>query len=195
MILKFPLELDQLQAAVDHLLEIARRWAPGLVAVSDNPPPQPSGDVRRPAVAFQATESDVPVYILAPRSLESEALSRNVESVAQQGANLRVVHDPSEIQRDAQMPPLLLNWGGSEALPADLVALNRPDAVRIASDQVDSTLLLEAAVDVKTVSERLGTIPFRPPSSSTATSRRRCGPMRRHDSDRCLIPLVLRSPR
>ena len=71
----------------------------------------------------------MPVYILAPRSLGSEALSRNVESVAQQGANLRVVHDPSEIQRDAQMPPLVLNWGGSEALPADLVALNRPDAV------------------------------------------------------------------
>jgi len=86
--------------------------------------------VRLPAVAFQATESDVPIYILAPRSLGSEALSRNVESVAQQGANLRVVHDPSEIQRDAQMPPLVLNWGGSEALPADLVALNRPDAVR-----------------------------------------------------------------
>ena len=37
LILKFPLELDQRQAAVDHLLEIARRRAPGLVAGSDNP--------------------------------------------------------------------------------------------------------------------------------------------------------------
>jgi len=36
------------------------------------------------------------------------------------------------------MPPLVLNWGGTDSLPADLIALNRPDAVRIASDQVES---------------------------------------------------------
>ena len=134
----YPLELDQRQAAIDEFLEIARRRPPGLVAGSDEPPPQPDGEVRLPAVAFQATENDVPVYILAPRSLPSDALARNVEAVANQGANLRVVHDPSEIRRDAQMPPLVLNWGGSEQLPADLIALNGADAVRIASDQVES---------------------------------------------------------
>jgi len=129
-----------------------RVWSPALITHRLSPAVM----CGFPAVAFQATESDVPVYILAPRSLGSEALSRNVESVAQQGANLRVFHEPSEIHCDAQMPPLVLNWGGSEALPADLVALNRPDAEPIASDQVESTLLLEAGVDVKTVSERLG---------------------------------------
>jgi hypothetical protein len=36
------------------------------------------------------------------------------------------------------MPPLVLNWGRSEGLPDDLIALNRPSAVRIASDQVES---------------------------------------------------------
>ena len=34
--------------------------------------------------------------------------------------------------------PLVLNWGWADPLPADIVALNNPDAVRIASDQVES---------------------------------------------------------
>jgi hypothetical protein len=70
--------------------------------------------------------------------LPSDALTRNVEAVVHQGANLHVVNDPSEIPCGRELPPLVLNWGGSESLPADLVALNRPDAVRIASDQVES---------------------------------------------------------
>jgi hypothetical protein len=134
----YPLELAQRQTAIDQLLEMARRRTPGLVAGSDESPLQPAGDVRLPDVAFQATENDAPVYILAPRSLPSDALAHNVEAVARHGANLRVVHDASEIQRDTQMPPLVINWGGLEPLPADLVALNQPDAVRIASDQVES---------------------------------------------------------
>ena len=134
----YELELDQRQAAIDHLLELARRRPPGLVAGSDVQTPQPTGDVRLPAIAFQASPNDVPVYILAPRSLPSDALVRNVEAVALQGANLHLVHDPSEIPLRDEIPPLVLNWGRSDSLPADLVALNRPDAVRIASDQVES---------------------------------------------------------
>ena len=134
----YQLEPDQRQAAIDQLLEIARRRPPGLVAGSDIPPNQPAGDVQLPTVAFRATPNDVPVYILAPRSLPSGALVQNVDAVARQGANLRVVHDPSEIPHEGEMPPLVLNWGGSDALPRDLVALNRPEAVRIASDQVES---------------------------------------------------------
>ncbi|MGI0130740.1 MAG: ATP-grasp domain-containing protein, partial [Thermoplasmata archaeon] len=133
----YPLELDERQAAIDQLLELARRRPPGLVAGASEAL-QPTGDVRLPAVAFQATEHDAPVYVLAPRSLPSDALARNVEAVARQGANLRLVHDPSEIQRDSEMPPLVVNWGSSDPLPAGLVALNRPEAVRIASDQVES---------------------------------------------------------
>ncbi len=133
----YELELDQRQTAIDQLLELARRRPPGLVAGSDVAPAQPTGDVQLPAIAFQSAPSDVPVYILAPRSLPSDALIRNVEAVALQGANLHVVHDPSEIPR-GELPPLVLNWGGSDSLPADLVALNRPDAVRISSDQIES---------------------------------------------------------
>jgi hypothetical protein len=134
----YGLELDQRQAAIDQLLLLARRRPPGLVAGSDTPPVQPTGDVRLPAVAFQAMPDDVPVYILAPRSLPSDAIQRNVAAVAGQGARLHFVHDPSEIPHSDGMPPLVLNWGGSDALPADLVAINRPEAVRIASDQVES---------------------------------------------------------
>ncbi|MGI0129281.1 MAG: hypothetical protein ACREEC_03880, partial [Thermoplasmata archaeon] len=134
----YPIELEQRQAAIDQLLELARRRPPGLVAGSEIAPDQPAGDIRLPEVAFRPTAEDVPLYILAPRSLPSESLTRNVEAVANLGANLQVVHDPSEIRREGDLPPLVLNWGGSEPLPADLIALNRPDAVRIASDQVES---------------------------------------------------------
>src|SRR6266853_1903541 len=134
----YELELDQRQTAIAQRRELARRRPPGLVAGSAVAPAQPNGDVRLPPIAFQAAPNDVPVYILAPRSLPSDALVRNVEAVAHQGANLHVVHDPSEIPRGHELPPLVLNWGGSDSLPADLVALNRPDAVRIASDQVES---------------------------------------------------------
>ncbi len=134
----YPLEIDQRQLAVDQLLEIARQRVPGLVAGSDVPPARSAGDVRVPAVAFRGTPDDAPVYILAPRSVPSDALSQNIEAVARQGANLHLVHDASEIPQGAEMPPLVLNWGRSEGLPDDLVALNRPSAVRIASDQVES---------------------------------------------------------
>lgn len=134
----YPLELEQRQAAVEQLLDLARRRAPGLLAGSEIAPRQPSGDVRVPAIPFRPTVDDAPVYILAPSSLPSEALARNVEAVAQEGANLRLVHDPSEIRPQAELPPLVLNWGGSQPLPSELTALNRPDAIRIASDQVES---------------------------------------------------------
>src|SRR5487761_1303456 len=100
----YPLDLEQRQAAIDQLLELARRRAPGLAA-GDDSSPQPTGDVRLPAVAFQASDNDVPVYILAPPSLPSEALARNVEAVAHQGANLRLIHDPSEIRRLGELAP------------------------------------------------------------------------------------------
>ena len=134
----YEIDLTQRQVAIDQLLEIARRRTPGLVAGSDAPPDQPAGDVRVPGVAFMATSTDVPVYILAPRSLPSDALAANVEAVARQGARLHLVHNTSDIPHDSDSPPLVLNWGAQESLPGDLVALNRPEAVRIASDQVES---------------------------------------------------------
>jgi glutathione synthase/RimK-type ligase-like ATP-grasp enzyme len=78
------------------------------------------------------------VYVLVPASIPSDALSRNVEAVAGEGAQLHLVHEHAEIPRDAEIAPLVINWGGSEAMPSDLVIINRPEAVRISSDQVES---------------------------------------------------------
>jgi glutathione synthase/RimK-type ligase-like ATP-grasp enzyme len=70
-------------------------------------------------------------------SLPSDALTRHVEATAASGARLRVVRDPSEIPPEATVP-LVLNWGSIQPLPRDIVALNRPEVVRVASDQVES---------------------------------------------------------
>ena len=134
----YELNLDERQAAIDQLLQLARRRPPGLVAGSGPAPAQPTGEVRLPPIAFEAAPDDAPVYVLAPPSLPSDALARNIQRVADQGANLHLVHDPAEIPRGSSSPALVLNWGASDSLPTDLVVLNRPEAVRIASDQVES---------------------------------------------------------
>ncbi len=126
------------QAAIDRLLELSRRRSAGLIAGSDAAPAQPGGNTRVRDIAFQPSREDVPVYILAPSSIPSEAVARNVESVAAQGARVRLVHEASEIQRREDRPPLVLNWGGTQALPDDLITLNRPEAVQVSSDQVES---------------------------------------------------------
>jgi hypothetical protein len=134
----YEVDLASRTAAVDHLLELSRRRPPGLIAGADTPPDQPPGNERIREGAFRPSAQDVPVYVLVPRSIPSEAVARNVEAVAGQGARLHLVHDAADVPRDGTVPPLVLNWGSAEPLPADLVALNRPDAVRISSDQVES---------------------------------------------------------
>jgi RimK-like ATP-grasp domain len=134
----YEVDLSSRTAAVDHLLELSRRRPPGLIAGADTPPDQLSGNERIREGAFRPSAQDVPVYVLVPRSIPSEAVARNVEAVAGQGARLHLVHDAADVPRDGIVPPLVLNWGSAEPLPADLVALNRPDAVRISSDQVES---------------------------------------------------------
>ncbi len=134
----YEVDLASRAAAVDRLLEIARRRPPGLIAGANTAPDQPSGNERVREGAFQPSAQDVPVYVLVPRSIPSEAVARNVEAVAGQGARLHLVHDAADVPRDGNVPPLVLNWGSAEPMPADLVALNHPDAVRISSDQVES---------------------------------------------------------
>lgn len=134
----YEFDLSPRTAAVDRLLELSRRRPPGLIAGADVPPDQPAGDERVREGAFRPSAQDVPVYLLAPRSIPSESVARNIESVAGQGARIHLVHDATEIPRDGGIPPLVLNWGSTERLPADLVALNQPDAVRVSSDQVES---------------------------------------------------------
>jgi len=131
-------DLSSRQAAIDELLQLSRRRPAGLIAGSDTPPAQPQGSIRLNEVAFRPAAGDAPVYILAPESIPSEAVARNVEAVAAEGARLQLVRNAGEIPRDGDRLPLVLNWGGSQTLPPELVALNRPEAVRISSDQVES---------------------------------------------------------
>jgi hypothetical protein len=131
-------DLSHRQAAVDRLLELSRRRPAGLIAGSENARPRETGTVRLNQTRFAPSPDDVPVYVLAPASIPSEAVARNVESVAGEGARVRLVHDANEIPRDGERLPLVLNWGGGESLPAGVVALNRPESVRISSDQVES---------------------------------------------------------
>ncbi len=131
-------DLSHRQPAVDRLLELSRRRPAGLIAGSDSERPRETGTVRLNQVRFAPSPEDVPVYVLAPASIPSESVARNVESVAGEGARIRLVRDPNEIPRDGERLPLVLNWGGSDNLPTGVVALNRPDSVRISSDQVDS---------------------------------------------------------
>jgi hypothetical protein len=131
-------DLSVRQSAIDRLLELSRRRPAGLIAGSDTIPVQPHGNTRLREIAFRSSPDDIPIYILAPASILSDALVRNIEGVAGQGAQLRLVHEPSEIPRDGDRPPLVINWGGNQALPADLITLNRAEAVQVSSDQVES---------------------------------------------------------
>src|SRR5205823_6158886 len=123
----YEVDLSAKTAAVDRLLELARQRVPGLIAGSETPPDQPAGNERIREGAFRPTAQDVPVYILAPRSIPSESVARNVEAVAGQGARLHLVHDAADVPRDGAVPPLVLNWGSAEPIAADLIALNRPE--------------------------------------------------------------------
>lgn len=96
----YEIDLWSRQAAIDRLLELAASRPAGLIAGSETAPEQPTGSIRLGDVSFEPAANDVPVYILAPPSIPSEALARNVEAVASQGAQVRLVHDVSEIQRD-----------------------------------------------------------------------------------------------
>ncbi len=134
----YEVDLSSRTAAVDRLLELAHRRPPGLIAGTDAAPPQPTGSIRVSDYAFAPSPGDAPVYVLVPASIPSDALARNVEAVAGEGAQLHLVRELAEIPRDAEIAPLVINWGGSEAMPSDLVIINRPEAVRISSDQVES---------------------------------------------------------
>jgi RimK-like ATP-grasp domain len=135
------LDLTARENTVGALVSLAQQRRRGLVAGSEEPPPQPAGGVRLPEVAFAPRPHDAPVYVLAPTSIPSDSLAGRVEAVAAEGAQIRLVHDPAEIPREGP-PPLILNWGSTQALPDDLVALNQPESIRVASDQVASLMRL-----------------------------------------------------
>ena len=130
-------DLSALERAKARLLNLAAQRPRGLIAGSDQVPEQPDGSVRIRDLAFSPSPQDVPIYILAPASISSGSLTQHVSEVASQGARIHVVRDASEIP-STEPPPLILNWGSTHTLPHGAIALNQPDAVRIASDQVES---------------------------------------------------------
>ncbi len=83
----YEVDLSSRSAAVDRLLELAHRRVPGLIAGSDAAPSQPTGSVRIPDSAFAPGPGDIPVYVLAPASIPSDAIARNVEAVAGLGGS------------------------------------------------------------------------------------------------------------
>jgi hypothetical protein len=130
-------DLSAQERAKARLLNLAAHRPRGLIAGSDQVPEQPDGTVRIRDLAFSPSPQDVPIYILAPASIASGSLTQHVSEVASQGARIHVVRDASEIP-STEPPPLILNWGSTHTLPQGAIALNQPDAVRIASDQVES---------------------------------------------------------
>ncbi len=130
-------DLSAQERAKARLLTLAAQRPRGLIAGSDQVPEQPDGSVRIRDLAFSPSQQDVPIYILAPASISSGSLTQHVSEVASQGARIHVVRDASEIP-PTDPPPLILNWGSTHTLPQGAIALNQPDAVRIASDQVES---------------------------------------------------------
>lgn len=108
----------------------------GLVAGSGEQPRSEPGAVRVAAHAFAPRSDDIPVVILAPETTPHEQLSAHVDELRGLGANVRLVTSPSEIAGDGP-PPLVINWGSDRPLPQGVVALNRPEAVRTAADQVE----------------------------------------------------------
>ena len=135
------LNLTAREDAVGALVSLAHLRQRRLVAGSEEPPSQPTGAARLPEVAFTPRPDDAPVYVLAPSSIPSDSLASRIQAVAGGGAQIRLVHDATEIPREGP-PPLVLNWGSTQGLPDDLVALIQPEAVRVASDQVASLVRL-----------------------------------------------------
>src|SRR5207302_10502155 len=139
-------DLSAEERATARLLSLAAQRPHGLIAGSDHMSERVGGSVRIRDLAFSPSAEDVPVYVLAPASISSTSLTQHVEEVASQGARIHVVRDASEIPA-TEPPPLILNWGSTHTLPQGVIALNQPDAVRIASDQVESIRRL-AELDV-----------------------------------------------
>jgi hypothetical protein len=123
--------------AITRLLTLAAQRPHGLIAGSEQAPERPSGSIRIRDLPFAPSADDVPVYVLTPASISSGSLIQHIEEVAAQGARIHVVRDSSEIPQ-TETPPLLVNWGSTRPLPQGAVTLNQPEAVRVASDQVES---------------------------------------------------------
>jgi hypothetical protein len=125
------------ERALTRLTALAQQRPRGLIAGEGEQPQAQEGAERVANLQFNPSSEDVPLYLLAPRSIPSDALAANIESLCQTGAQINLVHDAADIPR-GELPSLVLNWGSTQPVPAGLVVLNSPASVRVASDQVES---------------------------------------------------------
>jgi hypothetical protein len=103
------------QSARERLVELAARRPRGLIAGDGESVQAGAATVRVADAPFAPSAEDAPLFVLPPASLQSDALARNVEAVAAEGAALHLVRDASDVPRDR--PALVLNWGGSAQAP------------------------------------------------------------------------------
>jgi len=134
---RFEIDAAVEERALTRLTTLAQQRPPGLIAGEGDQPQAQEGAERIANPGFNPSSEDVPLYVLAPRSIPSDALAANIESLRQTGAEINLVHDAADIPH-GELPSLVLNWGSTQPVPAGLVVLNSPDSVRVASDQVES---------------------------------------------------------
>jgi len=123
--------------ALRRLATLASQRPRGLIAGEGEAPRIEPGTERIPEHAFNPSTGDVPLYILAPDSIPSDALAANVAALEEAGAQVKLVHRADEVPR-GDVPALVLNWGSTLPVPPGMVVLNSPESVRVASDQVES---------------------------------------------------------
>jgi len=122
---------------LQRLATLAAQRPRGLIAGEGSQPQVQPGSERVADLEFNPSSQDIPLYVLAPSSIPSEALTANVGALREAGAQISLIHDAADIPSDG-VPALVLNWGSNQPLPAGMVVLNSPESVRVASDQVES---------------------------------------------------------
>jgi hypothetical protein len=124
------------QAAATRHIEMQEQRPHGLICGTGEQPQQVTGSVRVSSPDFSASQEDVAIVLLVPQTTPHDQLAAHVEELQGQGAQIRVATDPWEVTADGP-PSLVINWGSDRTLPQDVVALNRPEAVRTSADQVE----------------------------------------------------------
>ncbi|MDQ6945803.1 MAG: hypothetical protein M3256_05895 [Actinomycetota bacterium] len=133
----FELDPGVEERALRRMATLASQRPRGLIAGEGDAPTSRPGTERIPQLPFNPSSSDIPIYVLAPGSIPSDALAANVASLAAAGAQVSLVHRAEEVPR-GDVPALVLNWGSTQPIPPGLVVLNPPESVRVAADQVES---------------------------------------------------------
>jgi hypothetical protein len=127
---------EDVRRAVDRLHDLQLQRPRGLISGSGEAPRQEANAVRISSPAFAPAQDDVELLVVVSPTTPHEHLQEHLETLREQGARIRFTTDPADAVVDGP-PSLVINWGSDRPVPQGLVALNRPDAVRTSSDQVE----------------------------------------------------------